>query len=186
MSQPSGKPICIPPFSGVRLIECRDHFQLVPVPSVRTTYGYGRIKASKARVDSDEINPVQFWTDLGPDDEIWCVMQWFIYEDGHQEPGNISFLRPECTEEEAKKSMERMMGLEDFTRENPPTNGIKFFATAELLENSQDRQWLVRMSATIYQHWHRKNVRQQCRLVNLDGAPDGHAAEPHLSPALPL
>ena len=117
MSQPSGKPIYIPPYSGVRLIECRDHFQLVPVPAVRTTYGYGKIKAGKVVVPSDEMNPVQFWTDLGPDDEIWCVMQWFIFEDGHQEPGNISYLRPECTEEEAKKSMERMMGFEDFTRE---------------------------------------------------------------------
>ena len=43
---------------------------------------------------------------------------------------------------------------------NPPANGIKFFATAELLENSKDRNWLVRMSATIYQHWHKKNARK--------------------------
>ena len=42
---------------------------------------------------------------------------------------------------------------------NPPANGIKFFATADVLENSQDRQWLIRMSATIYQHWHKKNMR---------------------------
>ena len=41
---------------------------------------------------------------------------------------------------------------------NPPANGIKFFATAELLENTRDRHWLVRMSATIYQHWQRKNA----------------------------
>jgi hypothetical protein len=42
---------------------------------------------------------------------------------------------------------------------NPPANGIKFFATAELLEASKDRQWLVRVSATIYQHWQKKNAR---------------------------
>ena len=41
---------------------------------------------------------------------------------------------------------------------NPPANGIKFFATAELLEAAQDRQWLVRLSATIYQHWQKKNA----------------------------
>jgi hypothetical protein len=41
---------------------------------------------------------------------------------------------------------------------NPPSNGIKFFSTADVLEASQDRIWLVRMSATIYQHWHRKNA----------------------------
>lgn len=40
---------------------------------------------------------------------------------------------------------------------NPPQNGTKFFATADLLEASKDRHWLVRMSVTIYQHWHKKN-----------------------------
>ena len=42
---------------------------------------------------------------------------------------------------------------------NPPANGIKFFATADLLEAVKDRHWLVRMSATIYQHWQKKNAR---------------------------
>jgi hypothetical protein len=117
MSQPSGKPIYIPPFSGVRLIECRDHFQLVPVPDVRTVYGYGKIKTREVKVPDDVVNPVQFWTDLGPEDEIWCVMQWFVFADDHKEPGNISFLRPECTDEDAKESMERMMRMDNFTRE---------------------------------------------------------------------
>jgi len=44
---------------------------------------------------------------------------------------------------------------------NPPPNGIKFFATADLLENRNDRQWLVRVTSTIYQHWHAKNARQK-------------------------
>jgi hypothetical protein len=44
---------------------------------------------------------------------------------------------------------------------NPPANGIKFFATADVLEQTKDRNWLVRMSATIYQHWHKKNTRQK-------------------------
>jgi len=43
---------------------------------------------------------------------------------------------------------------------NPPANGIKFFATADLLEACKDRNWLVRVSATIYQHWHKKNTRK--------------------------
>ena len=47
---------------------------------------------------------------------------------------------------------------------NPPANGIKFFATADLLESSQDRNWLVRVSATIYQHWHKKNARKHLTL----------------------
>jgi hypothetical protein len=44
---------------------------------------------------------------------------------------------------------------------NPPANGIKFFATADLLKNTKDRHWLVRLSATIYQHWQKKNARNQ-------------------------
>ena len=43
---------------------------------------------------------------------------------------------------------------------NPPRNGAKFFATADLLEASKDRHWLVRMSTTIYQHWRNKNARE--------------------------
>jgi len=43
---------------------------------------------------------------------------------------------------------------------NPPPNGIKFFATADVLELTKDRNWLVRMSSTIYQHWQKKNARQ--------------------------
>jgi len=49
---------------------------------------------------------------------------------------------------------------------NPPQNGIKFFATADLLEASKDRQWLTRMSATIYQHWQKKNSRQKSQVAN--------------------
>jgi hypothetical protein len=45
--------------------------------------------------------------------------------------------------------------------QNPPINGIKYFATADLLEQIKDRAWLVRMSSTIYQHWQKKNARQK-------------------------
>ena len=49
---------------------------------------------------------------------------------------------------------------------NPPANGIKYFATADLLEQVKDRNWLVRVSATIYQHWQHKNARQKELAVN--------------------
>jgi hypothetical protein len=45
-------------------------------------------------------------------------MQWYVYSDGHQEPGNINYLRPERTEEEVKKSMERMISFESMTRDD--------------------------------------------------------------------
>ena len=44
---------------------------------------------------------------------------------------------------------------------NPAANAVKFFATTDLLEASKDRHWLARMSATIYQHWQKKNIRQK-------------------------
>jgi hypothetical protein len=50
---------------------------------------------------------------------------------------------------------------------NPPVNGIKYFATADLLEASKDSHWLVRMSATIYQHWQKKNARQHSPVTPL-------------------
>jgi hypothetical protein len=49
---------------------------------------------------------------------------------------------------------------------NPPANGIKYFATADLLEQIKDRNWLVRVSVTICQHWHKKNARQKELAVN--------------------
>ena len=117
MSEASGK-IYIPPYSGVRLIECQDHFQLVPVPAVRPMYGYGKIKASKATIDPDDPNSEPVWDDLGPDEEVWVVMQWFQYEDGHREQGDIAFSRPEMTEEHVRENMERMRRSDNYTRED--------------------------------------------------------------------
>jgi hypothetical protein len=44
---------------------------------------------------------------------------------------------------------------------NPPQNGIKFFSTAEISELVKDRAWLAKMTQTISQHWHKRNVRQK-------------------------
>ena len=41
---------------------------------------------------------------------------------------------------------------------NPPANRVKFFATADVLELTQDRAWLNKVTATIYAHWNRQNV----------------------------
>ena len=117
MPEASGK-IYIPPYSGVRLIKCRDHFQLVPVPDVRTVFGYGKIKASKATCDPDDPNSEQFWDDLRQDDEVWAVMQWYEFADGHQEQGNINFIRPELPEEHVRKRMEEMQRFDSMTRED--------------------------------------------------------------------
>lgn len=44
---------------------------------------------------------------------------------------------------------------------NPPPNGIKFFATADVLELLKDRSWLTKVTNTINQHWHRQNARRK-------------------------
>lgn len=49
---------------------------------------------------------------------------------------------------------------------NPPPNGSKFFATAELLEASKDSHWLARMSTIIYDHWRKKNARTKAPATN--------------------
>ena len=41
---------------------------------------------------------------------------------------------------------------------NPPANGFKFFATAEILELAKDKGWLVKVSNAITQHWRSKNA----------------------------
>ena len=49
---------------------------------------------------------------------------------------------------------------------NPPPNGIKFFATVEVVELLKDRAWLAKVTNTINQHWHRQNARKKSRFVN--------------------
>lgn len=51
---------------------------------------------------------------------------------------------------------------------NPPANGIKFFATADLLEAMKDRNWLARVTSTINQHWHNKNARKRSQVFHAD------------------
>ena len=48
---------------------------------------------------------------------------------------------------------------------NPPPNGIKFFATSDLLELAKDRSWLAKLTNTVNQHWRAKNARKS-RLEN--------------------
>jgi len=52
---------------------------------------------------------------------------------------------------------------------NPPQNGIKFFATADVVELAQDRSWLVKITHVINRHWQQKNARRKGRAA--DDAP---------------
>jgi hypothetical protein len=44
---------------------------------------------------------------------------------------------------------------------NPPPNGVKFFATVDVLELVKDRSWLAKVTNTVIQHWQKKNARQK-------------------------
>jgi hypothetical protein len=52
---------------------------------------------------------------------------------------------------------------------NPPANGIKFFATAELLEQVNDKAWLAKVTNAVNQHWQKNNASKK------NGAQNGHA-----------
>src|SRR5277367_6124352 len=56
---------------------------------------------------------------------------------------------------------------------NPPPNGTKYFATADLLEISKDRNWLVKVTAAISTHWQKQNARSKSAPSN--GFSNGHS-----------
>jgi len=43
----------------------------------------------------------------------------------------------------------------------PPSNGVKYFVAAELLEFRQDRKWLTRASDVVVDFWRTKNARRK-------------------------
>jgi hypothetical protein len=109
--------IYIPPFANVRLVECREHFQLVPVPEVKVFYGYGKVKARYATVDPDDLNTEQFWPDLKPDEEVWIAMEWFQFADGKEIQGSVTFSRPDSSELHVKKLVEDLKSFSKLNRE---------------------------------------------------------------------
>jgi hypothetical protein len=54
---------------------------------------------------------------------------------------------------------------------NPSANSAKYFSTADLLELTKDRAWLVKMTTTIYTHWQNQNAGKR------NGAPKHHDSE---------
>jgi hypothetical protein len=59
---------------------------------------------------------------------------------------------------------------------NPPPNGIKYFATTEVLELMADRNWLAKMTNAVNQHWQEKNAHKKGRPLN--GAENGQTVLP--------
>ncbi len=44
--------------------------------------------------------------------------------------------------------------------ENPSANGVKYFATTDILELVKNRYWLVRITNSVCQHWQGMNARK--------------------------
>lgn len=63
---------------------------------------------------------------------------------------------------------------------NPAPNAIKFFATAEILEQAKDRSWLAKVTNTICQRWQKKNTYKNAN--GLSGPNAGHYPLLNLSP----
>ena len=57
---------------------------------------------------------------------------------------------------------------------NPAANSFKYFATADLLEQMQDRNWLVRVTNTIYTHWQGRNAYLRSRCTGDGGQINSH------------
>ena len=107
MSQPSGKPIYIPPYCGVRLYECRDRITLALVPSFREFFALGKIKARDAVLEIEEGDGFKPWPNAPATEEIWTIVQWVRFEDGREEKGAMRYLR-NVTKEEALAALKEM------------------------------------------------------------------------------
>ena len=44
---------------------------------------------------------------------------------------------------------------------NPPSNGVKMFLSAEVVERANDRKWMNRAHKTVREYQHRKNATQR-------------------------
>jgi hypothetical protein len=51
----------------------------------------------------------------------------------------------------------------------PAQNSTKYFATADVLEISKDRAWLVKITNAISQHWQHQNARKRGLALNGNG-----------------
>jgi hypothetical protein len=130
--------IYIPPFANVRLIECRDYIALTPIPSYREFFAYGKKKAKDVKVDPDDPNSEQFWDDCTEDEEVWAVMQWTRFEDGHEEQGSISHLR-RASEDDAKAAMKRMSDFYSMSKDDLLALSKCFNATEDDLAYIESR-----------------------------------------------
>jgi len=110
--------IYIPPFANVRLIECRDFMALVPVCAYREFFGYGKMKARDVPLKEERGFLGVLLSNCPADEEVWAVMSWKRFEDGHEEEGLMNFLFAGTTEKDARKAMARMIRFHRMSKDD--------------------------------------------------------------------
>ena len=58
---------------------------------------------------------------------------------------------------------------------DPLPNGVKYFATKDLVEAMEDRAWLAKVTNAVTQHWQKKNQRK--RAGSLIGSQGGRCSQ---------
>jgi hypothetical protein len=101
------------------------------VPSFREFFAYGKVKATEAVIELEDGTTELFWDNCTPDEEIWAVVQWIRFEDGHEEKGSIHYLRSPNTEDDARKAMQRMSDFYSVSKEKLVMMAGMYMATEE-------------------------------------------------------
>jgi hypothetical protein len=82
---------------------------LVPVCAYREFFGFGKIKARDVSLEGEKGLLAMMLSNCSKDEEVWAVMSWKRFEDGHEEEGLMNLLFAGATEKDARKAMARMI-----------------------------------------------------------------------------
>lgn len=129
----------IPPFANVRLVECRDFMALVPVCAYREFFGYGKMSVRDVPIERKEGLLGALLSSCPEDEEVWAVMSWKEFEDGHEEEGLMELLVAGAKEEDARKAMARMIRFYRMSKEDLLALSRCFEAKEEDLAYIEDR-----------------------------------------------
>jgi hypothetical protein len=128
----------IPPFAGVRLVAFQDRLELVATYCYREIVGLGRFKADKVGFQSGEdMHPM--FNAIMEDKEIWVVVQWRRFDDGHEKAINIQYLDPDATEAEARKAFDKLNEFLNMSKKELEDLSQCFEASDEDLDYIENR-----------------------------------------------
>jgi hypothetical protein len=122
----------VPPFSGVALVEYRDHITLTPTYACREFVGLGKLKASEIKPDKCGYFSSMVYKHWG-DREVWVVVRWERYDDGREEPTFMIAVDPDATEAEARKQFDGMVDFCNLSKKELEELGECFEQTEEAL-----------------------------------------------------